>query len=372
MGDVYRAVDVVLQREVALKLVRPVADTLMATERFQREARAIAQIRDPNVVSAYDFGSDGPDSYLAMELVTGCTVGEELREYGPFTADRALHVVRQAAAGLAAAHEQGVVHRDVKPGNLLLAEDGTVKVADFGIVRFLDEETTTMTSSAQIVGTSHFLAPERALGKPAGPASDIYALGCVLYQLVTGRTPFTADEPAAIMFQHVEREPVAPSELRPELAGECEELILWMLAKDPAKRPTALQIAGGARPSNDTTTTELPPVRRPDRRRVLAGASAGLVLAASAVVGVAVYNEAEQKPATDSLLPGKPSVEPTATAVAVRTTTRPPVTRSTKPTTVRTTGPKLTKSTKSAKPVKSSKPDKTKKPKKPKPSSGKP
>ena len=140
-----------------------------------------------------------------MELVGDRTVGEELRREGPFPPDRAERVIRQAASGLAAAHRQGIVHRDIKPGNLLLARDGSVKVADFGIVRFLDDASTTMTSAGQIVGTSHFLAPERALGKPAEPPSDVYALGCVLYQVLTGRPPFMADDPASIMFQHVER-----------------------------------------------------------------------------------------------------------------------------------------------------------------------
>ncbi|MFC9689396.1 serine/threonine-protein kinase [Kribbella sp. NPDC056951] len=366
MGDVYRAVDEVLHREIALKLVRPVPETLMASERFLREARAIATIRDPYVVSAYDFGDDCEGKYLAMELVSGCTVGEELRENGPFDVDRALHVVRQAAAGLAAAHRHGVVHRDVKPGNLLLAEDGTVKVADFGIVRFLDDATTTMTSSGQIVGTSYFLAPEHALGKPAGPASDVYALGCVLYQLVTGQLPFFGDEPAAVMFQHVQREPQPPSELRPELAGECEALILWMLAKDPAHRPTAAQVAAGEQPPNETTAV-LPLVRRTSRRLVLAGAGAGTALAASVALGIALNTAEVQVPATNDLMPTKPTVAPktttpppTAEVAAVHTTTRPSAPRTT-----------TTKADKSG-PQKTKNPEKTKQPKKPKKSTGKP
>ena len=149
MGEVYRATDEVLGREVAVKLMLPVPETLAVSQRFLREARAAARIRDPHVVVAYDFGAHEDCSYLAMELVTGRTVGDELRRTGPLPAERAEGIVRQAAAGLAAAHRQGIVHRDVKPGNLLLAADGLVKVADFGIVRFLDEGTTTLTSTGR-------------------------------------------------------------------------------------------------------------------------------------------------------------------------------------------------------------------------------
>ena len=200
MGEVYRAVDQVLDRQVAVKLMLPVRNTLAATERFQREARAAAALNDPHVVAAFDFGSHGDGFYLAMELVEGRTVSQELKRHGPLPADRAVGIIRQAAAGLAAAHRIGIVHRDIKPGNLLLADDGTVKVADFGIVRFLHDTTTTLTATGQIVGTSHYLSPERALGKPAEAPSDVYALGCVLYQLVTGHPPFLADEPASLVW----------------------------------------------------------------------------------------------------------------------------------------------------------------------------
>jgi serine/threonine-protein kinase len=367
MGDVYRAVDVVLQREVALKLVRPVPMTLMAVERFRREARAIAQIRDPHVVAAYDFGDDGESSYLAMELSCGCSVGEELRESGPFEPARALYVVRQAASGLAAAHREGVVHRDIKPDNLLLADNGSVKVADFGIARFLTDATTTMTSAGQIVGTSHFLSPEAALGRPVGPPSDVYALGCVFYQLVTGRPPFMADEPAAVMYQHVERDPVPPSELRPELAGPVEALILWMLAKDPADRPTAVQVASGAQPTSNHTTTVLP-VRKPTRKVLLPAALA--VLAASVGIGFALHAQDVEAPATDNLVPSQapstpapthPRTTQPPTAVVARTTV--PTKTSVKPTATKTSvKPTATKSTPSTHKTK-----KPKKPKKPKP-----
>lgn len=336
MGEVYRATDQVLGRDVAVKLMLPVPGTLAASERFLREARATARIRDPHVVAAYDFGDHGGCCYLAMELVSGRTVGDELRREGPFAADRAVHVVRQAAAGLAAAHRLGIVHRDVKPGNLLLADDGTVKIADFGIVRFVEDVTTTLTSTGQIVGTSHFLAPERALGRPAEPASDVYALGCVLYQLVTGHPPFLADEPASIMFQHVQREPVPPSELRPELAGDLEALVLWMLAKDPAQRPTAAQIADGVQPPVDADSGVLP-VRRTAPRPVRAAAAAGLALALTATLGIVFATRDVKLPTTNDLSPRNNQVTPQP---AVPTTSRPA-----SPTPIRTTTPESRLST---------------------------
>ena len=186
MGAVYRATDEVLGCEVAIKLLLPTREGLEAEARFRREARAAAMISDPHVVGTHDFGPHKDGFYLAMELVEGRTVGVELKLRGPLEAERAVEIIRQAAAGLAAAHQHGLVHRDIKPGNLMITDSGLVKVADFGIVRILDDTTTTLTAAGQVVGTSHYLAPERALGKPAGAASDVYALGCVLYQLVTG------------------------------------------------------------------------------------------------------------------------------------------------------------------------------------------
>ena len=375
MGEVYRATDEVLGREVAVKLMLPVPETLAVSERFLREARAAARIRDPHVVVAYDFGAHEDCSYLAMELVSGRTVGDELKRTGPFPAERAEYVVRQAAAGLAAAHRQGIVHRDVKPGNLLLAEDGTVKVADFGIVRFLDESTTTMTSAGHIVGTSHFLSPERALGQPAGPASDIYALGCVLYQLVTGQLPFVADEPAAILFQHVERAPVPPSELRPELAGDLEALVFWMLAKDPARRPTAAELAAGAKPPKgidpeaDTAEISALPVPRTPSRTVFAGVGAALALALSAAGGLVLDTRGVDLPATSDSSPTEtPPVTPRTTPPP--TATVPTVTHKT--TITNHPQPPPRSSPAKAKPApgdhpSQGKPEKPKGPKKPKP-----
>jgi serine/threonine-protein kinase len=362
MGVVYRATDEVLDREVAIKLLLPRRDSLAAVERFQREARAAAMLSDPHVVASYDFGPHGDGYYLAMELVEGWSISIELKAHGPLEPEWAVQIVRQAAAGLAAAHRHGLVHRDIKPGNLLLDGDRQVKVADFGIVRILGDTTTTMTATGQIVGTSHYLAPECALGQPAETASDIYALGCVLYQLVTGHPPFTADDPASIMYQHVQTRPTPPSRLRPELAGEFEALLFWLLAKDPADRPTASQVAAGVTPPALTLTDVVParPVRRRPSRTVLVATAAALTIGIASAIGILIDANSVKLPTTNDLRPptaGTPtSVRP---PIATPTTTSQPtepagsIRASTKATKV---GPSAPDPTKAKKPKKSKPP----------------
>ncbi|MFB6720858.1 protein kinase [Kribbella sp. NPDC056345] len=377
MGEVYRATDRVLGREVAIKFLLPVRETLASAERFEREARAAAMISDAHVVAGYDFGRHRNGYFLAMELVEGCTVSEHLRRNGPLDAGQAVEIIRQAAAGVAAAHAAGIIHRDLKPANLLLTESGQVKVADFGIVRFLDDTTTTLTTTGQIVGTSHYLSPERALGEPADRPSDVYALGCVLYQLVTGHPPFMGEEPASIMYQHVETAPVPPSDLRPELAGGVEALLFWMLAKDPAQRPTAAQVAQGATPPADPmskTTIMTHPPRRP--RKALAAAGSALTLLLALTVGLLLDADTTKLPTTNELRP-----ESTRTTPAAKPSLpQPPPTSTSNRTTV-TQSPKQTQNTnppsrsgkqdglESSKPDKNDRPatDKPKRPKKPKP-----
>ncbi|ADB32993.1 serine/threonine protein kinase [Kribbella flavida DSM 17836] len=332
MGEVFRATDQVLGRPVAVKLLLPSDRDPQGAERFHREARAAALLSDPHVVSVYDFGRHDESFFLVMELVEGRTVSAELTEHGPLPMDRATDIVEQAAAGLAAAHRADVVHRDVKPGNLLVAADGTVKVADFGIAHLPGQGATTLTATGQIIGSSHYLAPERARGGRAGKPSDVYSLGCVLYQLVTGRPPFTGEQPTAILYQHVDAAPEPPSLTRPELAGPFEAVLLQMLAKDPADRPTAAEIAAGAlraQPLGDdwravaavpaaatvaAATVPAAPVEaapvagqpaaaeRPPRRRsraLLAGVTAALATTAAVLAGVALYGNEPKVPTTD-------------------------------------------------------------------------
>ncbi|MEV4263923.1 serine/threonine-protein kinase [Kribbella sp. NPDC049584] len=336
MGEVYRATDELLGRSVAIKVMLPVADTLAAEERFRREARAAAKIADPHVVTSYDFGEYGDGFYLAMELVEGPTVGEAVREYGPFTPARAVDLVRQAARGLAAAHRCGVVHRDIKPGNLLLSADGTLKITDFGIVRLLDDSTTTLTATGQIVGSSHYLAPERIAGRPALPASDIYALGCVLYQLLTGHPPFTGDDPAAVMYQHLQAEAPRPTELLPAIPPDVEALLFWMLEKDPSNRPTAQQVAAGATPppvvdrTADTVVQSKPTRARVSRRQILAASGATIAVVLAATAGVLLDRTGVPRPRTDDLPASTSSTVPSSprsTATARTTPVAKPTSR---------------------------------------------
>ncbi|MFE5191331.1 protein kinase [Streptomyces sp. NPDC056628] len=244
MGEVWRAYDGTLDRQVAVKLLLPQDSDPTAASRFRLEARTASRIDHPNVVGVRDFGEHDNQLYLVMELVEGDSLARVLTRSGAQPADRVARMAAEAAAGLAAAHRQGVVHRDIKPGNLLLDADGALKIGDFGIARFLDDPGAALTATGQIVGTSLYLAPERALGKPAGPASDVYALGCVLYQMLTGRPPFNADTAVAILHQHLDATPVPPRELGVTgLPPAFENYLLGLLAKDPEHRPGAQQAA---------------------------------------------------------------------------------------------------------------------------------
>lgn len=320
MGEVFRATDEQLGRLVAVKLLLPSQDP-DAGERFHREAQAAAKLSDPHVVSVYDFGRHGDGFFLVMELVEGRTVAEELAQRGPLPKDRAIDIIEQAAAGLAAAHRVDVVHRDVKPRNLLLTADGLVKVADFGIAHLPADEATTLTATGQIIGSAHYLAPERASGGRAVKASDVYSLGCVLYQLVTGQPPFVADHPTAILYQHVDAAPAPPSLLRPELGGPFEDMLLRMLAKDAADRPSAAEIAAGAlrvEPLGDTFSA----ARMPSNT-LLAGLVAALATVAAVMAGVLLYgSETKQPPTTDiDPAPGIRSSTPKTDAPESQTTT---------------------------------------------------
>lgn len=245
MGEVWMAVDEWLDRPVAVKLLAESAmgDDRSAT-RFRREARIAARLNHPRIVTVYDFGVSEGQCFLTMELVNGSSLAHELRRRGPLGAARVAAIAAQAAEGLAEAHRQGVVHRDVKPANLLLDEEGMVKVADFGVARCPASETTPSTpDDGLITGTTLYLAPEAALGGKAEAAGDVYALGCSLYELLAGKPPFTGDHPVAVMCQHVETPPVAPCRVCPGLPEAFGDILLRMLAKAPGERPTATEVA---------------------------------------------------------------------------------------------------------------------------------
>ncbi|MFI1096619.1 serine/threonine-protein kinase [Streptomyces sp. NPDC020917] len=274
MGEVWRASDEVLGRPVAVKLLLGGDSDAQAAARFRLEAQTAARLNHSHVVTVFDFGSWEDRFYLVMELVEGVSLAQRLLAEGRFSPEHVAGVAAQAAAGLAAAHRQGVIHRDIKPGNLMQDGHGTVKIGDFGIARFVDDASAALTGAGQIVGTSLYLAPERALGRPAGPGSDVYALGCVLYQLLVGEPPFQADTAAGVLHLHVEAPPAPPSLRCPQLPGAFEEFLLRMLAKDPEDRPSTQAVADwfagtgwreGTRPAPEphaptaATTYALPP-----------------------------------------------------------------------------------------------------------------
>ncbi|WP_326743676.1 protein kinase [Streptomyces sp. NBC_00121] len=243
MGEVWRGVDEVLGRPVAVKLLLNQRADEAAIARFHLEARTAAQLSHPHVVAVYDTGTDLERHYLVTEFLDGRNLAEELAARGPLLPARVAGIGGQVADALAAAHGQGVVHRDVKPGNLLLASDGTVKVGDFGIAHFTDESTAGLTLKGQIIGTSAYLAPERAVGQPAGPPADMYALGCVLYELLLGHPPFRAETPAAMLYQHVDTVPDSPNRHRSDLPKAFTAFVMQLLAKYPEARPTAAEAA---------------------------------------------------------------------------------------------------------------------------------
>lgn len=243
MGEVWRAYDETLGRAVAVKLLLAQESDPTAVSRFRLEAQTAGRLNHPHVVGVLDFGEYADRLFLVMELVEGDSLAHLLSTTGALPAQQVARLAAQAAAGLAAAHQQGIVHRDIKPANLLLDADGTLKIGDFGIARFLDDPAGALTATGQIVGTSLYLAPERALGRTAGPASDMYSLGCLLYQLLTGRPPFQADTALAILHKHLDAPPVPPRELGVQLPPAFDNYLLGLLAKEPEDRPTAQQAA---------------------------------------------------------------------------------------------------------------------------------
>ncbi|MEW2168316.1 serine/threonine-protein kinase [Streptomyces sp. NPDC007084] len=243
MGEVWRAQDEMIGRPVAVKLLLSQDADPTAAARFRLEAQTAGRLNHRHVVGVLDFGSFENRLFLVMELIEGDSLSHVLATAGTLSAERVAQIAAQAAAGLAAAHQQGIVHRDIKPGNLMLDADGSVKIGDFGIARFMDDPAGGLTATGQIVGTSLYLAPERALGKTAGPPSDMYSLGCVLYQLLTGRPPFQGGSAVAILHHHLDTAPTPPRQLGVELPPAFENYLLGLLAKQPEDRPTAQQAA---------------------------------------------------------------------------------------------------------------------------------
>ncbi|WP_406465757.1 serine/threonine protein kinase [Streptomyces sp. NBC_01622] len=270
MGEVWQAYDEVGGRPVAVKLLHAQNSEPTAAARFRLEAQTAGRLSHPHVVGVLDFGEQEGRLFLVMELVQGDSLSHLLARAGSLPAEQVARIAAHSAAGMAAAHEQGIVHRDIKPGNLLLDADGSVKIADFGIAQFMNDPGGALTATGQIVGTSLYIAPERALGQPAGPPSDVYSLGCVLYQLLVGQPPFRAGSAIAVLHHHLDTAPVPPRELGVGLPPAFENYLLGLLAKRPEDRPTAGQaanwFAGGAWKGHPEPLPAAAPPPRPTPR----------------------------------------------------------------------------------------------------------
>lgn len=238
MGQVWAAVDEVLDRRVAIKIMHPqTVEQLAMTERFKAEARFAAAISHPNIVEVFDFGEHDGLSFLVMELIDGPTLAQLVAEQGPLAPDHASRLLAQLAGALARAHENGIVHRDLKPSNVLISVDGLVKLMDFGIAQSVDGPSRTLTG--EVLGTTYYISPEQALGRLVTPASDLYSLGALAYELLTGAKPFDRGTPLATALAQVE-EPPPP--LPGDVPARLANVVLACLSKEPTDRPTAAEV----------------------------------------------------------------------------------------------------------------------------------
>jgi eukaryotic-like serine/threonine-protein kinase len=336
MASVYLARDEELERPVAVKvLAEHLADQPEFHDRFLREARLAAQLSHPNIVQVFDVGEENGSPFIVMECVEGSTLAQELNERGPLEPDEVVDLALQICGGLEHAHAAGLVHRDIKPQNLLLRPDGTVKIADFGIARAA--ETTRLTQMGSVLGTAAYLSPEQALGEEVTAAVDLYSLGCVLYELLTGRTPYVFETLPELVVKQRE-EAIAPvRELRPDVPERLEAAVMHALARNSDYRPeSAAALAeelAAASPdpptrllprATGTQVTEVLPQqaptqarsvsRRPDRRRGLAGdrrlwlALAAIGAVVAVVIGLAVGTNGDGQ--TGQPAQNTPAVEP--------------------------------------------------------------
>ena len=295
MAEVFRARDIRLDRIVGVKTLRDdLARDQTFQARFRREAQSAASLNHPSIVAVYDTGEDmmgnTPVPYIVMEFVDGRTLRDLLRDDRRLLPERAAEITDGVLRALDYSHRNGIVHRDIKPGNVMLTRSGDVKVMDFGIARAVSDSQMTMTQTAQVIGTAQYLSPEQARGERVDARSDLYSAGCLLYELLTGRPPFTGDSPVAIAYQHVKEDPVPPSQVDPEVPAWADAIVLKAMQKDPADRyqsagemrndiqralsgapvsapmPGAAYGPGGGRPGTAQTqvagrTTAIPPYR---------------------------------------------------------------------------------------------------------------
>jgi hypothetical protein len=279
MASVYRATDRVLDRMVAVKVLDPPYDqNPMLVERFRHAARAAASLSHPNIVAVFDSGSQAGVHYLVMEYVQGETLADTLRRQGVLASRRAAEVGRWVCEALAAAHARGLVHRDIKPANVLISQAGVVKVADFGIASAAATPTDPRIGGGILLGTAAYLSPEQAQGGPVDARSDVYALGCVLYELLTGAPPFVADRLLGVAAWQVAQAPAPPSRRNPRVGPELEAVVMAALANEPARRYQTARAMGQ------------------DLERIVGGAAAGAVALWPAAADPAT--EARSRPVT--------------------------------------------------------------------------
>ncbi|MDR1213263.1 MAG: Stk1 family PASTA domain-containing Ser/Thr kinase [Propionibacteriaceae bacterium] len=243
MAEVRRARDIRLERDVAIKQLRPdLAGDTVFQARFRREAQAAAGLNHPNIVAVYDTGeqfdaNSGVDvPYIVMELVIGHTLRDILRDGRKIQPERALELIQSVLSALEYSHRHGIVHRDIKPANVMVTAAGVVKVMDFGIARAVSDTSASMTQTAAVIGTPQYLSPEQIRGDVIDRRSDIYATGCLLYELLAGRPPFQGDSPVSLAYQHVREMPLPPSRIDPVISSSMDAICLKALAKDPAQR----------------------------------------------------------------------------------------------------------------------------------------
>jgi eukaryotic-like serine/threonine-protein kinase len=241
MAEVYRARDLRLDRIVAIKTLRPdLARDQTFQARFRREAQSAASLNHPSIVAVYDTGEDMstgvPVPYIVMEYVDGRTVRDLLIEGHRLLPERTLEIVGGVLRALEYSHQAGIVHRDIKPGNVMVTRNGDIKVMDFGIARAMSDAQSTMTQTAQVIGTAQYLSPEQARGERVDARSDLYSTGCLMYELLTGRPPFTGDSPVAIAYQHVRENPIPPSRLDPDIPPWADAIVLKAMAKPAGER----------------------------------------------------------------------------------------------------------------------------------------
>ena len=309
MADVYLARDGLLNREVALKVLFPeFANDPSFVERFRREAQAAANLNHPNIVGIYDWGQERGTYYIVMEHVSGRSMSDVLRSTGPLSPDRAAEIAFDVAGALTVAHAAGLVHRDVKLGNILVSDGGDVKVADFGIATALHGGTDAgLTQHGSVMGTATYFSPEQAQGKAVDGRSDLYSLGVVLYEMLAGIPPFQAETPVAVAYKHVQEKPQGLRERGVNVAQSLEAITMKLLAKSPANRYPAADDLGN------------------DLRRYLAGAHKIPGKAAAAAAGVAAAGGATAATASQTAQPSSPS------SASVDATTAQPVTPSAQP-----------------------------------------